>query len=239
MSVTFAAPVFTGSTPEEQLKSMQSWLYQFSEQLQYTLNNLDSSNFSSGVIKEITNAKYDSKSSSTVGDEVDVLKSLIIKTANTVKSRYDEITETLNSEYLATSDFGDYSENSKATIIKTALGVTQNYEKIVEIEKNLDTVDVSFNTYVNKTNAYIRTGYLEQLDAYGVAIGEEITETIDGNEAVIFNHFATLTAKELAFWQNGVKVGYFQGDSLYVNGDIRIGDWAISQVSGFTIKYVG
>lgn len=238
MAITFTPPNFSGTSPEEKLKSMQSWLFQFSEQIQYALNNLDTSNFSEGSLEKITSDNGAAQTSNKSNDEFDALRAIIIKTADTVKSSYKEITETLKSDYLAISDFGEYSENSKMDLVKSALGVTQNFSRIEEVSNKLDTVEVSFDTYIKTTNAYIRTGYLEQLDTYGVAIGEEKTEKIDGVETVVFNQFATLTAEELAFWQNGVKLGYFQGDSLFVNGAIRLGRWAIDTSSGFTIKYV-
>lgn len=240
MSVTFAPPTLTGGTPEAQLKSMQNWLFQFTEQLQYTLNNLEASNSSEGGNIETAGQGATSKVTEAAQGEFDVLKSLIVKTSKTVKAKYDEITETLENEYLATSDFGEFSESNKMELVKSALGVTQNFSRIEEVSDKLDTVEVSFNSYVKKTNAYIRTGLLEHLDPprYGISIGEEKVETIDGVEVVTFNQFATLTSDELAFWQNGVKLGYFQGDSLYVNGAIRVGRWAIDTKSGFTIKYV-
>ena len=238
MSFTFTPPSITGGTPESQIKSLQSWLFQFGEQLEYAINNLDTSNFSSGDIEEISNAITPSQTKGGNREEFDALKALIIKTSDTVNSYYEEVTETLNSDYLAVSDFGEYSESNKQDIIKSALGITQSFERIEDVSKKLDSVETSFGTYVSKTNAYIRTGYLEQLDTYGVAIGEEKTEVIDGNEVVIFNQFATLTSEELSFWQNGVKLGYFKGDSLFVNGVVRIGRWAIDPSNGFTIKYV-
>ena len=241
MSVTFSPPTLTGGTPEAQLKSMQNWLYQFTEQLQYTLNNLETSNSSEGSATEatVTAGKNSvSKATEAAQGEFDVLKSLIVKTSKTVKAKYDEITETLESEYLATSDFGEFSENNKMELVKSALGVAQYFTRLEEVSAKADSVETSFEKYRKETKAYIRTGYLEQLDTYGVAIGEEKVEIIDGVEAVTFNQFATLTSEELAFWQNGVKLGYFQGDSLYVNGAIRVGDWAIDTKIGFTIKHV-
>lgn len=241
MGFNFTPPNITGNTPDAQLKSMQSWLYQFGEQLQYAINNLDTSNFSEGGIKQIVNAQGETIGENQIEQvrgEAKSLKALIIKTADTVKSNYEEITETLESDYLAISDFGEYSENNKADIVKSALGITQYYTRMEEVSRKLDTVETSFNTYVSKTNAYIRTGYLEQLEMYGVAIGEEKFETVDGEERLAFNQFATLTSEELAFWQNGVKLGYFKGDSLYVNGNVRIGKWALDVSSGFSIKYV-
>ena len=238
MSITFSPPTITGTTPEAQIKSLQSWLFQFSEQMQYALNNLDTSNFSNGGLEEITGAKDAAKTNNAANEEFNALKSLIIKTSDTVKSYYEEVTETLESDYLAVSDFGEYSESNKQDIIKNALGITQYFSRVEEISGKLDTIEVSFDTYVKKTNAYIRTGYLEQLDTYGVSIGEEKVEIQNGVEVVTFNQFATLTSEELAFWQNGVKLGFFKGDSLFVNGTIRIGRWAIDSSNGFSIKYI-
>ena len=237
MSITFSPPTITGATPEAQIKSLQSWLFQFSEQMQYALNNLDTSNFSNSGLEEITGSK-DAAKTNAVNEEFGVLKALIIKTSDTVKAHYEEVTETLESDYLAVSDFGEYSESNKQDIIKNALGITQYFSRVEDISKKLDSVEVSFDSFVKKTNAYIRTGYLEQLDTYGVSIGEEKVEIKDGKEIVTFNQFATLTSEELAFWQNGVKLGYFKGDSLFVNGTVRIGRWAIDSSGGFTIKYV-
>lgn len=238
MSVTFSPPVITGDSPEAQLKSMQSWLFQFSEQLQYALNNLDTSNFSEGGLKEINGSNEASETNKNVQSEFESLKAIIIKTSDTVKAHYEEITETLKSDYIAISDFGEYSENSKAEIFKSASGITQSYERIEKVTGDITSVDVSFQSYVKATNAYIRTGYLEQFDTYGIAIGEEKVETTNGEEIVSFNYFATLTSSELAFWQNGVKRGYFKGDSLFVNGSLRLGRWSIDSSNGFTIKYV-
>lgn len=238
MSVTFSPPTMTGGTPEAQLQSMQSWLYQFTEQLQYTLNNLDSSNFSENGSKEILRQNSSTQANEAAQEEFDVLKALIIKTSNTVKAKFEEITETLESDYLATSDFGDFSESNKMELVKNALGVTQYFTKVEEVSAKSDSVETSFETYVRETNAYIRSGFLEQLNEYGVAIGEEKEEEIDGVKVVTFNQFATLTSKEMAFWQDGVKLGFFNGDGFYVRGAVRIGQWSIDPVDGFTIKYV-
>lgn len=238
MAFTFSPPNITGNTPEAQIKSMQSWLFQFSEQLQYALNNLDTSNFSDGGLEGIAGANGESQNNAASSEGFDALKSLIIKTADTVKSNYKEITETLKSDYYAVSDFGEYSEMNKVDIVKSALGLVQYFNRTEEVEKNLGTVEVDFTTYVKKTDAYIRTGYIEQLGAYGVAIGQEVTDMVDDIEVVTFNRFCTLTAEELAFWKDGVKLGYFNSDGLYVNGSIRIGRWSIDTSGGFTIKYV-
>ena len=227
MTFTFNPPNITGNTPEAQLKSMQSWLFQFGEQLQYAINNLDTANFSEGGIEEISGKISKAQSNGVAGEEFGALKALIIKTSDTVNSYYEEVTETLNSDYLAISDFGEYSETNKSEIVKNALGITQYYSRVEEI-----------SDYVKNTKAYIRTGYLEQLDTYGVSIGEESTEIIDGEECIAFNQFATLTSEELAFWQNGVKLGYFKGDGLFVRGNVYIGRWVIDVSSGFGIKYI-
>ena len=240
MSVTFSPPIIAGNSPEEKLQSLQSWLFQFSGQLQYTLNNLDTSNFSEKGIKEVANSSSDSSSANEAQDEFTALRSLIVKTADTINASYEELSTSLESDYVAVSDFGTYVNKAVNDVTVGADGITQNFSNLQELVAGVNNVQTSFETYVKDTKAYIRTGYIEQLDAYGVAIGEEQTEyDQDGNLIGIpFNYYATLTSEELAFWTNGVKIGYFKGNALFVNGSIRVGAWNIDPSDGFSIKYV-
>ena len=239
MSVTFNPPIIAGTSTEEKLQSIQSWLFQFSGQLQYTLNNLDTSNFSEKGIAEVANVSSNNSYQEEAQDEFKSLRALIVKTADTIQASYEELSASLSSDYVAASEFGTYTKNALNEITANADGITQNFTSFEELVAGVNNVSTSFETYVKETNAYIKTGYIEQLDAYGVAIGEERTDRDqDGNEIVAFNQFATLTTDELAFWTNGVKLGYFKGDALFVNGSIRIGAWNIDPSDGFSIKYV-
>ena len=240
MAVNFTVPTITGNTTDEKLRSLHSWLFQFTEQMQYAINNLDTSNFAPTTITKIVKAESTASSSSqNTTAEFEALRSLVKKTADTVQASYDELSKTLKSNYVATSVFGKYVEEATNNIALNADGITQNFKRYEEASKSLSSVETSFNKYVKETNAYIRTGYLDQLDAYGVAIGEERVEYDENNnEYVYFDQFATLTSDELSFWASGVKLGYFKGDSLVVNGAIRIGAWSIDPSGGLAIKYV-
>ena len=239
MSVTFSTPVIAGNSTEEKLQSMQSWLFQFSEQLQYAINNLNISNFSEKGVSEVTNAVFDSSITGNVQDEFENLRSLVVKTAKTIEASYDELSARLESDYVAESDFGTYAKQALNELTVDADGITQNFSSFEELVAGVSNVKSSFETYVKEMKAYIKTGYIESLDAYGVAIGEERLDTDnEGNVIVSFNQFATLTSDELAFWTNGVKLGYFKGDALFVNGSIRIGAWNIDPFDGLSIKYV-
>ena len=57
MPVTFTTPTITGRNAEEKLQALESWLFQFTEQIQYTLNNLDSSNFTPTSVPSTVNSK--------------------------------------------------------------------------------------------------------------------------------------------------------------------------------------
>lgn len=239
MSITFTMPTITGRTTEEKLQSIQSWLFQFTGQMQYALNNLDTSNFIDGSVSSSAQTDDIVAKAQKVSQEFEALRSLVVKTAKTIQSSYDELSKTLNSNYVANSVFGDYVEQATNTIALNADGVTQNYTRFEELSKGLSAVETSFETYVKNTNAYIRTGYLEQMDAYGVAIGEERLDVDEqGNEYIYFDQFAILTSDELSFWSSGVKLGYFKGDALFVNGAIRVGSWNIDPTDGLAIKYV-
>ena len=228
MSVTFSPPVITGNSTEEKLQAVQSWLFQFTGQLQHAINNLDTSNFSQQGLSEVLTGTKDVPSVSEVSDEFKNLRALIIKTADTVQASYDELSATLKTDYVASSEFGSYKLEASNAFSITADGTTQNFTRFEEVA-----------SLISNVSSYIKTGYLEQLDAYGVAIGEErLLTDVDGNEYEYFDQFATLTSDELAFWTGGVKIGYFKGDSLFVNGSIRVGSWNIEPSDGLSIKYV-
>lgn len=239
MSVTFNPPIIAGTSTEEKLQSIQSWLFQFSGQLQYTLNNLDTSNFSEKGIAEVAKVSSDNSNKTEVQDEFKSLRALIVKTADTIQASYDELSATLSSDYVAASEFGTYTKSALNEITANADGITQNFTSFEELVAGVNNVSTSFETYVSSTNAYIKTGKISDELGYGVAIGEERKDyDQEGNEIVSFNKFATLTSDELAFWELGVKIGYFKGNSLYVTGSLQLGNWNFDPSDGLSIKYV-
>lgn len=244
---TISPPNITAPTESGKIAQMQSWLYQLVEQLNYVNNTIEfdqlteetRSALGSTVSKQIEKA---------ISSQYEQVKSIVVKTANIVKAEYEQLSTELRSNYVAQSEFGAYKESADARIEANASGITQYYTRLTDLETNIENVDADFTSYKQQTSAYIKTGYLydETVDGiavprYGLAIGESLVSVdADGNEVYYKeNQCATIIAGELAFWQNGVKIAYFNGQKLVVTSSIQIGDWLISNSNGLTFKYVG
>lgn len=253
MSVELMLPRITGVTPEQQLLQIRSYLYQFSEQLKYALNNLSVDNFSeegkTALSRIAGEAGTGTGSSSGAQSQYQELKALIIKTAQTIESFSEEIRAKLEYEYVAKSEYGTFQEWAEAQFQATAENLTQYYERTSQIESDLQEAEKRFDSYITDTTAYIRTGFLYETDAgvpvYGVEIGQKTTQIIDGEEVVVMSDLISrFTGDRLSFYQGETEVAYISNQRLYitdaeVTGSLAIGDWLISTVYGFTLRYIG
>lgn len=203
-------PVISAEQPEEALRNMQKYLWQFAEQVQLALE--ESGRRETAILQKAENysAKLQKDSPAATFGKV---KDLIIKSAEIVEAYRTEITKTLAGQYVAVSDFGTYKEQTAAVITETDKNVTQNYTMIQQIESNVEGLESG----INKMNAYIRTGLLyedeEGTSRYGVEIGEEAEK--DGVKA--FRKFARLVSDRLSFFdQNEIEVAYISDRKLYI-----------------------
>lgn len=152
--------------------------------------------------------------------EYKALKSMIIKTAEIVRTEMQEIRTQLHGETEAiSSQVGTLVQSLDATIRATAEGVLQDYhysETVTDTRTNTE-----FRT---KTNQYIFTGLLNDNPVeYGIAIGEGVTAyDSDGNPYLNQNaKVATFTMNKLAFWQGNTELAYFSSGRFYIsNGEI-------------------
>lgn len=153
-------------------------------------------------------------------EQFQTLKSMIIKSAEIVRTEMQEISTELHGETEAISEqFGTLVENMDATIRATAEGVMQDYhfDQLV--------TDTQTNTfYRQQTNQYIFTGLINDDPVeYGIAIGEGVTAyDQEGNPYLNQNaKVATFTMNKLAFWQGTVQLAYFSSGKFYItNGEI-------------------
>jgi len=110
MSVELILPRIDGVTTQQQLLQLKSCLFQMREQLQFALNNLSADNFSASgradlsraVLNEINEASPEQQT------QYQELSALVVKTAHTVNSVYEEVSNRLNYEYVAQSEYGDF-----------------------------------------------------------------------------------------------------------------------------------
>ena len=215
-------PILTGKT-EDQLRQMYNHLFKLSNQLNEALMNISVEQMAPDVREVI---KTGAKAEVTNRTNTEALKTLIIKTANVVRSEIDEIRTTLESHYEALSEqFGTYQEDIELQISANATGIDQAYTLIETVtaagEDNAQTL--------RKLNANIFSGILDAgTGEVGIAIGYNVTNN-DGtmNNA---NKMATFTADRLTFYVNGVPVAYF-GNRVFhitdgeVTSSMRMGNF--------------
>lgn len=264
MSFKFQLPPITA---ESGIDKLRSYLMQMTDQLEYALNNIETSNFTLETQKQVV-TKPEQYTEQSVDEAVAVLKDMIIKNAEVIEQHMDEITQELHGDYTALStEFGEYKQESTAQITANAESITQNISVTQTIKSDVtglqsnvtdlsnnkaNATDVSAqNTWISKTDSYIKTGvlYFNGLTPVsGIALGQIIHETVNGEDCMKRQGFyATFTPQELAFYIDTTKVAYVSNDKLFINkaeiitGDMNFGRYAIKDESGkgLTFKWKG
>ena len=250
-------PNITNENQQQALLQMRSYLYQLSGQLNWAFSTLETGASTGsdiaivgadGAIKESTD---EVRSPSEVFND---LKGLIIKSADIVNAYYDTIKARLDGQYVAESDFGTFQENLTSTITATAEGVVQQFG----YESRLDALDAAaagFDVYRNKTEGFIRQGFIDYdehgVPIIGVAIGQNLKSTtvmVDGQTVEQFDSAqscAFYTSEKVSFRIGGNEVAYISNRKLYikdaeVTGSLTVGGWLMSHGSaGLTLRYIG
>lgn len=233
-------PNITANTEQGQLLQVKSYLQQLAQELNFALSAIESGNNTQVKKKDATGNAVTKEEMATSFNE---LKSLIIKSSQTVMAYSEAAEEKYRSMYVAQSDFGTYTEAAEQTITKNSKSIESFYEDMQEIITNLDTLEHS----LIEVNANIKSGLLYYDDSgvpvYGVEIGQRTK--LDGVE--VFDKFARFTSDRLSFYdQNDNEVAYISDRKLYithveVNGTFRMGGFMdIVQADGSIVtKWVG
>lgn len=235
--INIRLPNITAATEKEQLIQVKSYLHQLVGELNWALSTIESGN--SAVTTKTTGSSVTKEEMTTSFNE---LRSLIIKSANTVSAYAQAAEEIYNSRYVAQSDFGTYTEEAEQRIVENSTSIEQILTNIQEIitQNALEhsKIDVSAN---------IKSGVLDTdengVPVYGVEVGQR-TE-IDGVE--VFDKFARFTSDRLSFFdQNDNEVAYISDRKLYINhaeikSSFRMGGFMDTVLSDGSIvtKWVG
>lgn len=232
-------PNINAATEKDQLIQVKSYLHQLAQELNWALSSLESST-AKDTGKKVSSGAVTKEEMTTSFNE---LRSLIIKSAETVSAYYEEAEKKYSSLYVAQSDFGTYKEEAEQLIKENSTSVEQFFENLQEIITNIDNLEHS----LIEVNANIRSGLLDTDDngvpVYGVEVGQR-TE-IDGVE--VFDKFARFTSDRLSFYdQNDNEVAYISDRKLYINhvevkGTFRMGGFMDTVLSDGSIvtKWVG
>ena len=118
-------PQLPAGQPQEQLQALYSYLYQMAEALNGNLAEIGGNDLTDSereIVREIvgTGNAEDGRS------EAETLKSLIIKTADFVRSELNEYRLNLLGEYVAEGKFGKYVRRTGLDVDVTPTGIQQN-----------------------------------------------------------------------------------------------------------------
>ena len=232
-------PNINAATEKDQLIQVKSYLHQLAQELNWALSSLESSSTAKDTGKKASSGAVTKEEMTTSFNE---LRSLIIKSAETVSAYYEEAEKKYSSLYVAQSDFGTYKEEAEQLIKENATSIEQFFTDLQEIitQNALEhsKIDVSSN---------IRSGLLDTDDngvpVFGVEVGQRTA--IDGVE--VFDKFARFTSDRLSFFdQNDNEVAYISDRKLYinhveVNGTFHMGGFMDTELSDGSIvtKWVG
>ena len=237
--INIRLPSITAATDREQLLQIKSYLHQLVTDLNFALSTIESGN-STAVAKTTSgNAVTKEELETSFND----LKSLIVKSANTV-SAYSEAAEArYESLYVAQSDFGTYKEEASQAIQENSTSIESFFENMQQIITEIDTLEHS----IIEVSANIKSGLLfydeDGVPVYGLEIGQRTM--LDGEE--VFDKFARFTSDRLSFYdQNDNEVAYISDRKLYithveVRGTFSMGGFMDTTLSDGSIvtKWVG
>ena len=176
MGIDIRLPNITASTEREQLVQIKSYLIQLAEQLQWALQNVDTSNNTVVVTPTPKSLLSSSQTTASAAATFGSIKALIIKSADIVNSYYEEINKKLVGEYEALSDFGTFKETVTHDITQSATRIDNAFTNIQSIEANIQDVDASVEE--------VRTGIGSNLQVLNEEIGELNTALIDAKDSV-------------------------------------------------------
>lgn len=171
-----APPQFNGDI-REQMQQVQRYLFQLQRDLNIALDSVASKD--GPALVSAAQDAVKSLSDVTMANTAKTLKSLIIKTANTIQKEMDSWTTLLEGNYLALSDFGTYREEVSQEITATATEIVNRFtyeSNLIARIAQLETENTALKTYKVETEQYTKSGllYYDEYDVpvYGYAVGE-------------------------------------------------------------------
>lgn len=140
MSVNLRLPNINGKTDREQLLQIKNFLYQHVEQLQWALQNIDTSNAAYVIGTPTPRSLIPTSAQNKVDAQTtfNSIKALIIKSADIVDAYYEQINKKLEGIYVAQSDFGVFEEHTSQDINETSTGLYRAFNHLQEIKTGVD-----------------------------------------------------------------------------------------------------
>ena len=232
MSIQIQTPNITATGDAQRLRQIQSYLYRMAQQLQWAFDSLETGGIAPGTA--VSSPARTGTASVDPASNFSALKSLIIKSADIVNAYYETISKRLEGVYVAQSDFGTYAQETALEIQATAQGLQQLYTNMQEIS---DTVDSLYDSTIS-TNAYLKSGLLDEKPDGTPIYGLEIDQSNTVNGVAVFDKFARFSSDRLSFYDSSdVEVAYISDYKLHItNAEITGSLWLSGR---FKIYYKG
>lgn len=230
-------PNINAPTEAGKIEQIKRYLYQLADQLKWALNSMDGGDKKAQQQNSQATTESAEKEAQ---DTFNSVKSLIIKSADTIDVLYEKISERLSGEYVAQSDFGKYTEQTTQEINKNSTATEQLFTDIQKISSELDNLEHS----LIDVKARIKSGLL-YYDDKGVPIyGLEIGQINDIDNVEVFNKFARFTSDKLSFYdKNDIEVAYISDYKLYITnahitGTLTLGRFEHDTSDGLVCRWV-
>jgi hypothetical protein len=238
-------PNINGGTEKEQLTQIKSYLYQLTGQLNYALKQVNTE--LAKTQEAVFPTEANGSSAATEKEKLDQfieLKNLIIKSADTVQAFEDIVTQKLEGNYVATSEFGEYKKTTDAQLEETSEHATTAYTSVQTIEDKVNNLNE-----MRKNGCYIKTGWLDDNNTTaGFEVGqyeERKTTDTDGKETIEYfdKGFARFTTDKLSFYgEDGSELAYFAKYVMHITKaeikqSLRLGGYLVDLTDGVAFKW--
>ena len=218
-------------TLQQQIRQQYTYLFQLAQALNRALEQLEVGQTARQQPTQKAGGREE-KAATAVG-----LKSLIVKTAETVSRQVEQMKSELRGEYVAVSDFGTYLEKTSQEIEEDPTKITRYFKFAADIQADVDKVDANFSAYKTDVQGYIRQGIVDYdgvTPIIGIAIGQDIRTTQTGveTEQGVFDvidkrsNMSVWTTEKLSFYIGGQEAAYFS------NGKLTVAQIATNRITG-------
>ena len=247
-------PILSGSA-EQQIVQLRDYLVRLARELPRE------EQIAQAVRQEATGTKSTAGGSGggqTPGENVQALRSLIVKTADRIYETIDVLETSLSSVYVAQSDFGTYRESVDTQIRQTARDTVESYGYQAQIDAA--SADMRrLEQYLTQISGEIRRGMITDPETHetvlGIAISQNLSFTGQTTTEAGLTYYELSPGQTLGlytstgwqFWINGSKRGWFDSADgmlhvarIVAEERLQVGDnWLVTGSGGFGIRYIG
>ena len=251
--INIRLPNITAQDERGKLEQIRSYLYQFAEQLNWALNNIDNKAAEATQKVEATTQQKDAvvQAQATFSE----VKSLIIKSADIVNAYYEEISRRLEGVYVAESDFGTYKRETAMEMSATSDDIKLLFGNQQVMQENVKSINGVLQagdegTTILGSEAWCKVGVLDYEESgfpiYGMEIGQTNTK---GTESAL-TKFAQYRSDGVHLYdQNGIEVATIINYKLKITnaeminatitGGMIVGGYDIITSNGLAFKWRG